>query len=131
MNQLNSIILEGNVVKENEVLEPTPGFKVYQFPLAVNRYYKNANGQPTEEVSYFDVSTYGALADVCKNECKKGRGMRVVGRIKQDRWEKDGKKESRIYVVAEHVEFKAMPTFKKEETNFDAMKEANTAAVSA
>ena len=30
----------------------------------------------------------------------------MVGRIKQERWEKDGKKESRVVVVAEHIEFK-------------------------
>ena len=128
MNQLNSIILEGNVVKENEVSEPKPGFKVYQFPLAVNRYYKDSSGEYAEEVSYFDISTFGALADICKEGCKKGRGMRVVGRIKQDRWEKDGKKESKVYVIAEHVEFKPLPAFKKEDVNFAAMKEANVAA---
>lgn len=106
MNQLNSIILEGNIVRENSMKEPTPGFKVYQIPLAVNRYYKSSNGEAAEEVSYFDVECYGKLAEICNENCKKGRGVRVVGRIKQERWEKDGKKESRVVVVAEHIEFK-------------------------
>lgn len=38
--------------------------------------------------------------------------MRVVGRLKQDRWtDADGKGHSRIFIVAEHVEFK--PQLKK------------------
>ena len=37
----------------------------------------------------------------------KGRGVRVVGRLKQDRWVgKDGKNYSKVKVVAEHIEFK-------------------------
>jgi single-strand DNA-binding protein len=44
---------------------------------------------------------------------KEGRGVRVVGRLKQDRWtDADGKPHSRVLVVAEHVEFK--PQLKKD-----------------
>jgi single-strand DNA-binding protein len=37
----------------------------------------------------------------------KGRGVRVVGRLKQSRWtDTDGKTKSRVSIVAEHVEFR-------------------------
>lgn len=37
-----------------------------------------------------------------------GGGVRVVGRLKQDRWtDPDGKPHSRVLIVAEHVEFKS------------------------
>jgi single-strand DNA-binding protein len=40
--------------------------------------------------------------------------VRVVGRLKQDRWtDADGKPRSRIEIVAEHVEFK--PQLKKQD----------------
>ena len=33
--------------------------------------------------------------------------MRVVGRLKQARWQdKDGKTQSKVYVIAEHIEYK-------------------------
>ena len=33
--------------------------------------------------------------------------MRVVGRLKQSRWkDKDGKSQSKVFVVAEHIEYK-------------------------
>ena len=43
---------------------------------------------------------------------QKGRGVRVVGRLKQDRWaDQEGKNHDRVKIVAEHVEFK--PVFNK------------------
>lgn len=107
MNQLNSLIIEGNVVKQGELSEPIQGFKVCSFPIAVNRWYKNKNGEGVNEVSYFDVETYGKMAETCAKQTMKGRGIRVVGRLKQNRW-KDEKKGylSKIFVVAEHVEYK-------------------------
>jgi single-strand DNA-binding protein len=54
------------------------------------------------------------LAENCYNLGRKGRGVRVVGRLKQDRWPgQDGKNHSRVMIVAEHVEFR--PEFRKEE----------------
>jgi single-strand DNA-binding protein len=44
---------------------------------------------------------------VCGEYCKKGRGVRVVGRLKQDRWAgPEGQGRSKVSIVAEHVEFK-------------------------
>ena len=106
MNHLNSIILEGNVVKKAELSEPTSGFIVCKFPMAVNRKTKSPDGEQHEEVSYFDVETYGQVAESCSKYCDKGKGIRVVGRLKQSRWEENNVKRSRIYVVAEHVEYK-------------------------
>jgi single-strand DNA-binding protein len=80
--------------------------------LASNRYYKQDSGFE-KEVSFFDVETWAKLAEACYSKGRKGRGVRVVGRLKQDRWSgPDGKAHSRITIVAEHVEFR--PEFKKE-----------------
>jgi single-strand DNA-binding protein len=106
MNQLNSIILEGNVVRKAELSEPSIGFKVCKFPLAVNRHTKTPNGEFKSDVSYFDVETYGQMAETCSKWCDKGQGIRVVGRLKQSRWEENKVKHSRVFVVAEHVEYK-------------------------
>ena len=107
MNNLNSLIIEGNVVKKSILTELSTGFKKCSFPVAVNRWYKNRDGEGVSEVSFFDVITYGKMAEFCDKKATKGRGIRVVGRLKQDRWQdKDGKWASKIYVVAEHIEYK-------------------------
>lgn len=122
MNQLNSIILEGNVARKAEFSEPTTGFKVCKFPLAVNRKTKTPAGEQKEEVSYFDVETYGQIAESCFKWCDRGQGVRVVGRLKQSRWEEDNVKKSKVYVIAEHVEYK----FSKPKDEAAKDKEAKT-----
>jgi len=107
MNNLNSIIIEGNVVRDSKLLEPAEGFKKYVIPVAVNRWYKNHNGDGVEEVSFFDVVTYGKMAEHTEKKASKGRGIRVVGRLKQDRWkDESGKSYGRVYIIAEHIEYK-------------------------
>ncbi|MBB5218553.1 single-strand DNA-binding protein [Treponema rectale] len=107
MNALNQIILEGNVCRQPEKRTFDGNFRVCTVPIAVSRRFKNREGKNDEEVSYFEIDTYGNLADACEKWCPTGRGIRVVGRLKQDRWTgDDGKKNSRIKVIAEHIEFK-------------------------
>ncbi len=118
MNSLNQIIIEGNVCRQPEKRMFGNGFRVCTVPVAVDRRYKTQDGKTTEEVSYFDVDTYGNLADACEKWCPTGRGIRVVGRLKQERWkDEEGKAKSKIKIIAEHVEFKFFnPKNKKENT---------------
>ncbi len=113
MNNLNSILIEGNLVKDPELSYTPKGTAVCKFSVACNRAFKQ-DDQLQKEVSFFDVSTWTRLAEVCGEYLKKGRGVRVVGRLKQDRWtDTDGKPHSRVLIVAEHVEFK--PQLKKQD----------------
>jgi len=106
MNQLNSIILEGNLVRDPDGAITTKGTPLCNFSIASNRFYKQ-DGVRQSEVSFFDVEVWSRVAESCEKHLKKGRGVRVVGRLKQDRWTDDhGGSHSRIKVVGEHVEFK-------------------------
>ena len=123
MNALNQIILEGNVVRQPEKRVLQSGFKVCTIPLAVNRHYRNTEGVTTDEVSFFDVDTYGNLAEACEKWCPTGRGIRVVGRLTQERWQtEEGKTKPRGKIIAEHVEFKY---FNKKDSTGNAKSEAN------
>jgi single-strand DNA-binding protein len=123
MNNLNSILIEGNLVRDPLYRNTPKGTPVCTFSLASNRFFRQESGLE-KEVSFFEVETWSKLADACNNFGKKGRGVRVVGRLKQDRWTgTDGKPRSRVSIVAEHVEFR--PEFKK---NTEAEKMAVSAA---
>ena len=121
MNNLNSVLIEGNMVRDPLVRSTSKGTSVCNFTIASNRYYKqDANFE--KETGFFDVETWGKLADACSSQGKKGRGVRVVGRLKQDRWTgNDGKSHNKIAIVAEHVEYR--PEFKK---SSDDLSEAET-----
>lgn len=104
-NNLNSIILEGNLTRTPNLAHTGKGTSVCNFSIASNRFFKS-DEETIQEVSYIDVEAWAKLGEICAEKLDKGRGVRVVGRIKQDRWEDDeGKLHSRHKIVAEHVEF--------------------------
>ena len=105
MNNLNSVLLEGNLCRDPELRYTPKGTAVCTLVVASNRTYK-VDGERHEEVSFVEATTWGKLATVCAEHLGKGRGVRVVGRLKQERWEDgDGNTRAKIVIVAEHVEF--------------------------
>lgn len=108
MNDLNKVSLIGRVTKdvgsdEYSYSVMANGTAKAQVAIAVNRGEKH-NGEWTDTVSYVDVVIWGKLAENLKSYLTKGKQIAVAGFIKQDRWEKDGQKFSKMYVVAEEVE---------------------------
>lgn len=96
---INSVVLAGNVVADPESRNTNSGKTVATFRLAVN------NPISEKDVVYIDVDTWEKQAEFVGNYVKKGSAVSVIGRLKQDSWEKDGKKMSKILVVAERVNF--------------------------
>lgn len=108
MNAMNQIIIEGNVVRTPTLKETPRGTKVCTMPIAVNHFYKDSAGNDVDEVGFYDVESWGdKFTDRIAKLAMQGRGVRIVGRLKQDRWkDSDGKKHSKVFIVAEHVDFK-------------------------
>ena len=105
MNNLNSILLEGNLAREPELRYTPEGNPTCSLVVTSQRSYK-VGGERQEEVSFIESVTVGKLATVCAQYLHKGRGVRVVGRLKQERWEDpDGNARAKVVIVAEHVEF--------------------------
>lgn len=104
MNSFNKVILVGNLTRDPEVKYLPRGTACASFGLAVNKKYMD-EGQPKEVVSFFDVVVYGKPAENCGKYIGKGSGVLIEGELRQRRWESDGKKHSKIEVVAAQVNF--------------------------
>ena len=100
MNNINCLVVEGNITREPTFRTSPNGFPICKIPIAVNHFYKKAaSGEYENEVSYFDVETFGKLAEICAKFSQKGRGLSVVGRLKQNRWKTpEGKNTSRVTI---------------------------------
>jgi single-strand DNA-binding protein len=101
---LNSVNIMGNLTRDPEIRYTPSGKGVCTLSIANNRVYTKNNEKVTE-VSYFDVDVWGPSADNCAKYLKKGSGIIVEGRLKQDRWEKDGKMQSRVRITANSIHF--------------------------
>ena len=116
MNNLNSIILEGNLVRDPESKTTQSGSNVCRMQIATNRYYRKGE-ERVKEVMYIYLESWGNTALVCEEYLKKGSWVRAVGRLRQDRWKNpEGQNRERYVLVAEHVEFRS-PLKKSEETS--------------
>ena len=101
MNMLNSLILEGVVIGEPHLVETS---NIVNFTVEVSRYYKNSAGEDVEEKSQFKVIAFGAMS---KLPLKDGVGVRLVGRLKLNKWtDSEGVGHSEVQVVAEHIEIR-------------------------
>jgi single-strand DNA-binding protein len=115
MNDLNSVLIEGNMIRDplSKYDEDEKKY-VTTFTIASNRYFNEGSGIE-KEVNFFDIEADGRLAAGVTEIGKKGKGVRIVGRLRQDRWDDDeNKHHSRVVIVPEHIEFR--PDFKTKET---------------
>lgn len=103
MQDLNSVFLIGRLTRDMVLEYLQSGMAVGKISLAVNRSVKK-NDQWTDEASFFDVSLFGKQAENLKQSLVKGKQIALYGELKQDRWEKEGQKFSRVTVVASRVQ---------------------------
>ena len=106
MNNINSVLLEGYLTSDPELAWKPKGFPICTFELGCTRYQKDGK-EMLKEVSFFEIQVSGKMGELCAEKLKAHRGVRVVGRLKAEQWTDDrGDRHYRVYVVAEHVEFK-------------------------
>lgn len=102
----NTVVIEGNLTRDPELKETPKGTPVCSFCVASNRYYKVDN-ESKQDVYFFDVETWAALAETCGRNLAKGKGVKIVGKLRQDRWtDGEGKNHSRVKIVADHVGYR-------------------------
>lgn len=106
---LNVVTMVGNVVSDPTNRATGTGKSVSTLRLAVN------NPLNDKEVLFINVDTWDKQSDFVSKYVKKGNMVSVVGRLKQDEWEKDGIKRTSYAIIAERVNF--VGSKKKEATS--------------
>ena len=91
-----------HLVKDPQFLETENGTAICTLRIAVKRAGKQGHD------GYFDVKCFDAQANACAQYLKAGREIAVDGRLAFDEYQtRDGANASRVYIVAERVEFLA------------------------
>jgi single-strand DNA-binding protein len=95
---VNVVSLIGNLATDVELRELSDGRKVAGFLLAISRLKDG-------EADFVWVSTWDRQAELCAEFLAKGRKVGVDGRLRSRSWEEDGKRRTKIEVVANRVQF--------------------------
>lgn len=110
MRGFNNAIIMGNVSKEPELRHSTNTNRPYAFfSVACNYNWKDPSGVLKESVDFIPIIVWGALAEFCARNIKKGSGVLVNGRIQSNNFEKDGVKRTSVNVLATSIQFVGTP----------------------
>jgi single-strand DNA-binding protein len=102
---MNKYIGIGNLTQDPECKD-VGDTKVCNFGIAVNEYYYT-NGEKKQTTLFLDVETWSKQAENCTKFLSKGKKVAIEGKLKTNSWEKNGKKYTKIYCLAEKVHFLA------------------------
>lgn len=98
---MQKLTIIGNLVRDPETKDSQNGSMVCTFTVAVNAQIKGE-----KVASFYRVSAWGRLADVCDRYLNKGAKVAVVGDLNARLYEgKDGEKRMSLDVRADEVEF--------------------------
>ena len=100
---MNKVILVGRIANDFELKELNKDTKVINFSLAVNRGYKNENGE--SEVDFINCSIWNKIAENMKEYTKKGDLVGVEGRLSTSTYEKDEVKHYKTEVMVDKIIF--------------------------
>ena len=111
------LIIAGNLGGEPSMKYTPSGQAVTNFSVATNRKWTNTDGSQAEEVTWFRITTWGKLAEVCNQFLAKGRAVLIEGRLTPDKatggpriWTgNDGQPRASFEVTAELVKFLGGP----------------------
>jgi single-strand DNA-binding protein len=106
MPNLNKVMLMGNLTRDPELRYLPSNMPVVSIGLAINRRWRNQQGEQQEETTFVDCESFGKQAEVINQYLRKGRPIFIEGRLKLDQWQdKEGHNRSRLKVVIESFEF--------------------------
>ena len=101
---MNYVSMIGRLTKTPDIRQTNTGKNVCTFTLAVNRRYKDAQGNATAD--FFTVQAWEKLAELCARYLDKGSKVFVSGELRNRSYEaKDGTKRTVTEIIANEVEF--------------------------
>src|SRR3989304_2383956 len=103
MASFNRVILVGNLPRDPELRYTPSGPAVSEIGLAVNDRVKR-NDQWVDETTFVDITLWARDAEIANEYLSKGSPVLIEGRLKLDRWEKDGQKFSKLRAVGDRVQ---------------------------
>jgi single-strand DNA-binding protein len=103
MLSINKVLITGRLTRDPETKYLPSGMAVTTLGVAVNRRFQDKSGEWRDDTCFIDVEAWGKTAERCAETLKKGQPVFVEGRLKQDSWERDGVKQSKIRISADTV----------------------------
>ena len=101
---LNKVMIIGHLGRDPEMRYTPNGRPVTTFSVATSRNWSTAEGEKRAETEWFNVVTWGNLAEICKQYLNKGHLVYVEGRLQTRHWDDpEGNKHVSTEIVANEM----------------------------
>jgi single-strand DNA-binding protein len=101
---LNKVMIIGHLGRDPEMRYTPSGKPVTTFTVATSRTWNSTDGERHTETEWFNIVTWGNLAEICKQYLTKGQQVYIEGRLQTRRWEdSEGIKHTSIEIVANEM----------------------------
>lgn len=103
---INRVQITGNLTRDPELRMTTNGTQVLNFGMAVNDRRRNQQtGEWEDRPNFIDCVIFGQRADSLSKILRKGFKCAIDGKLRQNVWESEGQRRSRIEVVVDDIDF--------------------------
>lgn len=100
----NNVTLIGNLVEDPELRFTPSGVPMAKIRMAVNRRWRDNNGDWQEDTSFFGGTLWRDQAETAAESLEKGMRVIVTGRLEQRSWEtQEGDKRSIVEVAIDEI----------------------------
>lgn len=97
---MNNVNLIGNLTSNPELRTTSTGKNVCNFSIAINSGYGE-----NKRTDYINIQVWNKLAEnLCKYQSKGGK-LGISGELRSETYEKDGKKRTNTYVIANQITY--------------------------
>jgi len=101
---LNRVMVIGNLGRDPEMRYTPGGQALTSFSLAATRKWTTASGDRRDATEWFNIVSWGSLAEICNQYLTKGRRVYVEGELRTRGWEQPGgRKHFRTELVANEM----------------------------
>jgi single-strand DNA-binding protein len=122
---INKFIGVGNVGRDPEYRVTAEGNGVANVSIATTEKYKDKHGQQKEVTEWINLVFFGKLAEIVAQYVTKGMQIYVEGKLKTDKYEKDGIVRYNTKVVCEKMQMLGGGTKQKQKQDDEERNELN------
>ena len=108
---MNKVYLIGRLTRDPKILNTKTETEIVTFSIAVNKKWKDKNGEQQEKVNFIDCKAFNKTAISINNYFCKGRPICIEGRLELEKWisSTDGTPQNKLKVIVDEFHFVDSP----------------------
>jgi len=103
-NDLNQCSFIGRLGSDPETRFMPNGKAVCSFSIAVGSQWKDKSGEKCESTEWVNITAFDKLGEICREYLKKGSQVFISGKMKTDKYEKDGVTKYSTKIIAQDMQ---------------------------